>query len=110
MKKIFLAIFSLIIFVIFGVFVLTFSVTGNRESIPSISEYSALLSEEKPGSEFNNNSVMKLLTLNIAHGRKDGISQIFQSKEKIKCNLDDIVSYIQHPKYKKRRILYRKEF
>lgn len=31
------------------------------------------------------------MTLNMAHGRKDGFSQIFLSKAKIRSNLDDIV-------------------
>ena len=53
------------------------------------------LSEEKRMSDWDKNTVLKILTLNIAHGRKDGPNQIFQGTERIKSNLDDIVSLLQ---------------
>ena len=94
-KKLFFTVALTITLIISTAFILTLSITGARESVPSISEYPVLLSNEKYVPELNNNSVLKILTLNIAHGRKDGASQIFQSKEKIKCNLDDIVCLLQ---------------
>ncbi|MCK5311674.1 MAG: endonuclease/exonuclease/phosphatase family protein [Desulfobacteraceae bacterium] len=94
-KKLFPTIFFTIALIICSAFILTLCVAGKRESVPVISEYPVLLSKEKHVPSLNNNSVMKILTLNIAHGRKDGASQIFQSKEEIKSNLDDIVSLLQ---------------
>jgi endonuclease/exonuclease/phosphatase family metal-dependent hydrolase len=94
-KKLFLTIFSIILFIYCTAFILTFFVIGKRELVPPISKHPVLLPEEKFVSEWHNNSVVKILTLNIAHGRKNGVSQIFQSKEKIKSNLDEIVSLLQ---------------
>jgi endonuclease/exonuclease/phosphatase family metal-dependent hydrolase len=76
------------IFIVCSVFVLPISLAGKRESVPNVSNYSGVNIQ-------NNASVIKMLTLNIAHGRKDGIHQIFQSKEMIRSNLDDIVSLIK---------------
>ena len=87
-KKLFVTVFFTITLIVCTVFILTFCLTGERNSVPSISE-----GRYAPG--LNNNTVFKILTLNIAHGRKDGASQIFQSKEKIKCNLDEIVSLLK---------------
>ncbi|MCD4743654.1 MAG: endonuclease/exonuclease/phosphatase family protein [Desulfobacteraceae bacterium] len=94
-KTLFLTILFTITLIICTVFILTLCVTGKRESVPSIPEYLFALPEEKHVTSLNKNSVLKLLTLNIAHGRKHGASQIFQSKEKIQSNLDDIVSLLQ---------------
>lgn len=38
---------------------------------------------------------LKLLSLNLAHGRKDGINQIFQSRQTIRNNLDDIADILK---------------
>ncbi len=38
----------------------------------------------------SNAKVLKLLTLNIAHGRKDAMNQVFLSKERIQQNLSEI--------------------
>lgn len=94
-KKLFLTVLLTIALIVCTVFILTFCVTGARESVPPISECPVLLSEKKHVPGLNKNSVLKILTLNIAHGRKDGTNQIFQSKKKIKSNLDDIVSLLQ---------------
>ncbi len=94
-KKILLTIFSIIVLTICSVFILTFYLTGERESFPLVSKHPVLPSEGKQVLSLNNNAVLKILTLNVAHGRKDGANQIFQSSEKIKSNLDDIVSLIR---------------
>ena len=72
-------------------YIVTYNLAGERYSVPIISEYPVSLSKGKHVSRKNNSTVLKILTLNIAHGRKDGVNQIFQSKEKIKSNLDEIV-------------------
>jgi endonuclease/exonuclease/phosphatase family metal-dependent hydrolase len=40
------------------------------------------------------NSVLKILTLNVAHGRKDAFNQMFVSKETIQKNLSDIAAVL----------------
>ena len=42
----------------------------------------------------NITGVLKLLTLNVAHGRKDATNQIFLSKERIQQNLTEIASVL----------------
>ena len=37
---------------------------------------------------------LKVLTLNVAHGRKDGTNQLFLSKETIEANLTDIANVL----------------
>ncbi|WP_455206592.1 endonuclease/exonuclease/phosphatase family protein [Kaarinaea lacus] len=46
-----------------------------------------------PGRE-NKNGVLKILTLNVAHGRKDAFNQMFVSKETIQQNLADIAAVL----------------
>lgn len=38
---------------------------------------------------------LRVLTLNVAHGRKDGFNQIFQSKETIRRNLGEIAAVLR---------------
>lgn len=40
--------------------------------------------------------VLKVMTLNLAHGRKDGFNQILLSQSKIKSNLADIAKVLKH--------------
>ena len=35
---------------------------------------------------------LKVLTLNVAHGRKDGVNQLFQSEERIRRNLTEVTA------------------
>jgi endonuclease/exonuclease/phosphatase family metal-dependent hydrolase len=46
--------------------------------------------QRAPGS-----STLRLLSLNMAHGRKDSFSQFFVSEADIRQNLDDIVEFLQ---------------
>lgn len=43
----------------------------------------------------NASPLLKVMTLNLAHGRKDGFNQIFQSKSRIKRNLADIANVLK---------------
>ena len=45
-------------------------------------------------SAHNKNGTLKVLTLNVAHGRKDGTNQLFLSKEIIEANLSDIANIL----------------
>jgi len=42
----------------------------------------------------SNNGVLKVLTLNVAHGRKDGFNQMLVTKETIEQNLSDIAAVL----------------
>lgn len=42
----------------------------------------------------NKTDTLKVLTLNVAHGRKDGTNQLFLSKETIEANLTDIATIL----------------
>jgi len=68
----------------FSVQVKTETESGNLPSDQSISY---------KGSN-NRNGLLKVLTLNVAHGRKDGTNQLFLSKETIEANLTDIASIL----------------
>ena len=54
-------------------------------------------SEREPSSPGSSHSI-KLMTLNIAHGRKDGGHQMFQKTATIKSNLDDIAAVLRREK------------
>ena len=41
-------------------------------------------------------SVLRVATLNMAHGRKDGFNQLFVGEAKHKANLDDIADVLSH--------------
>ncbi|MCP3901317.1 MAG: hypothetical protein GY707_16555 [Desulfobacteraceae bacterium] len=94
-SKFFITIVFITTLIISIAFILTLNVAGNRNSVPSVSKHSALLPGEKAITGLNNNSVFEILTLNIAHGRKNGPNQIFQSKNKIKSNLDEVASLLK---------------
>jgi hypothetical protein len=40
------------------------------------------------------NEALKIMTLNMAHGRKEAFNQFFVSTDKIKSNLTDIVEVL----------------
>ena len=42
----------------------------------------------------NRNGTLKVLTLNVAHGRKDGTNQIFLNKQTIETNLTDVADLL----------------
>ena len=42
----------------------------------------------------NKNGTLKVLTLNVAHGRKDGTNQIFLNKQTIETNLTDVADML----------------
>jgi len=48
----------------------------------------------QPATKQHVSPVLKVMTLNLAHGRKDGFNQIFLSKSRIKTNLDDIAKVL----------------
>jgi len=47
------------------------------------------------GASVYTSQTLKVMTLNLAHGRKDGFNQIFLSKSKIHQNLEDIIEFLK---------------
>ena len=95
MKKLFLTTIPTIALIFFSAFFLTINVAGKQKASPTLLKHQEVLSEENHFKNLNNNTVFTVLTLNIAHGRKDGASQIFQKSNQIKSNLYDISSLLK---------------
>jgi endonuclease/exonuclease/phosphatase family metal-dependent hydrolase len=70
---------------------------GERHAVPSLSGlFRPVLGAEPPGG--NPGGSLKVMTLNLAHGRKDGPNQIFLSRERIASNLRDIAEILKDEK------------
>ena len=67
--------------------------SGEPRSIPRIAQHS-LHSSESDQTAPPREGVLKVLTLNVAHGRSDGRNQIFQKTKKIRSNLDTIAKLL----------------
>ena len=81
----------ILLFNIFLFFLLSACSPSQPKALKSVQmttsdKQSSSQSDTKP----NASGILKVMTLNLAHGRKDGFNQIFQSKSKIKKNLADI--------------------
>lgn len=50
---------------------------------------------EAPAAPDQDGDVMKVMTMNLAHGRKDGPNQLFQRARRIQSNLDEVAEVIQ---------------
>jgi len=88
--------FSLTSLVLIGISTITIPslLTGPAQLIPPIVNTAEQVSEK------NSHSViplttLKVMTLNLAHGRKDGWHQIFQSPATIKSNLTEIATVLR---------------
>ena len=57
---------------------------GSKFSIPS----THIISDKE--TETGKRTSLKVMTLNVAHGRKDGMHQLFRKRDTIKANLNDI--------------------
>lgn len=95
MKKISLTIISAIALIFCCLFLVAINVAGKQKTFPTVLEYQNLLSDENQVTSINNNTIFTLLTLNLAHGRKDGVSQIFQKNSEIRSNLDEIIALLK---------------
>ena len=80
----------IILIYVFILLVLFFKhLSGKTEKI----ECKAL--DNQKGAKNNISSNLKVMTINLAHGRSDGRSQILQNKDKIKINLDKAAEVIK---------------
>jgi endonuclease/exonuclease/phosphatase family metal-dependent hydrolase len=93
--KIFFSIISVFLFIVCSAFLLTKNVTGKSKSCPAILNHQDALIAKNHSVKKNENGVITLLSLNIAHGRSDGVNQIFQNSKSIKSNLDEIISLLK---------------
>ena len=78
---------------IFALYVSSFSLAGEPKEQLIISRLPAIMADSKKVDHTNRPS-LKVMTLNIAHGRKDGTSQLLLNTSTIKSNLNDIARVI----------------
>lgn len=85
---------SIVTAIVASVFVLTSAIGGKREMTPPVVNYPP--PSEKGLDELTaDKTLLKILTLNVAHGRKVWPNQIFQNENGIKSNLDAIVTMLK---------------
>ncbi len=75
-----------------AIFAMTYFVQGETMTVPEVlhfPQHPDMQTGKHPPAE------MKIMTLNIAHGRKDGFSQILQDSAGIRSHLDDIVKTVK---------------
>ena len=77
-----------------SIFVLTSSISGEREMTPPILNYPPTPEKDRDEPTATT-TTLTVMTLNIAHGRKVWPNQMFQSGSGIKSNLDDIVTMLK---------------
>jgi len=78
-----------------AVLALTCCAHGPAEFSPAVNrhpKFSATVQENADRTE------LKLMTLNMAHGRKDGFSQIFQTEKELLSHLDEIADVLKREK------------
>lgn len=91
LKKIIKRSFLLLVFAVIVVFVATFATRGARQAIvPLVSS-----SVSQDNSAISGAGSLRVMTLNIAHGRKKAYNQLFLSSKKIKENLSDIATFVR---------------
>ncbi len=91
LKKIIQRFFLLLVFGVIVVFITIFATKGVRQSIIPLMSVSA--SQDNAATVGVGN--LKVMTLNIAHGRKKAYNQLFLSSKKIKENLSDIARFVK---------------
>jgi endonuclease/exonuclease/phosphatase family metal-dependent hydrolase len=77
-----------------AIFAFTPSMSGEREVKPTVRRHSAASqpAAERSGGESNS---LKVMTLNVAHGRGDGPNQVLQKGKSIRENLDEIAAVLR---------------
>ena len=77
-----------------AIFAFAPSMSGEREVRPTVTRHSAASqpAAERSGGERNS---LKVMTLNVAHGRGDGPNQVLQKGKTIRANLDEIAAVLR---------------
>ena len=75
-----------------GLWIVTSTLVGEPRAFPPVQE---LPSPAGTTSEAPRRETLRVLTLNLAHGRKDGMSHILCSTSTIQANLDDIAAVLR---------------
>ncbi len=88
--------FSLIAAIlIVSAFTLAYYITGEPESIPEARFHRVPISPEAGVAEEEIRSTLRVLTLNLGHGRMDGPNQILQPNASIASNLDFVAAVLK---------------
>ncbi len=77
-----------------AIFGITTCLTGERESHPVIKTMEGVPARESRSSGPSTDR-LKVLTVNIAHGRRDGPNQLLQSEGDIRANLDELAALLR---------------
>ncbi len=92
MKKIIIIAVLFILILIVSIYSLTISMSGDSIVIPEVKTTKLKSFNQRGG------TTIKLMSLNLAHGRLKGPNQVFQSDRNIDANLDVIASVINREK------------
>ena len=87
---------SLSVMAVTATFIFLSSMCGDREARPQILTYS-ISSFLTPDIPLSSKCSLKVMTLNIAHGRCDGPNQVLQNDKNLKINLLFHHSPIKYP-------------
>ncbi|MGE0083054.1 MAG: endonuclease/exonuclease/phosphatase family protein [Desulfococcaceae bacterium] len=78
-----------------AVLALTCCAHGPAEFSPAVNRHPGFSAANQENAD---RTELKLMTLNMAHGRKDGFSQIFQTEKEILSHLDEIADVLNREK------------
>lgn len=93
-KRITIAVAAFFLLVLFTAVLLTISLTGEKSSIPSIVSSGAKI-EKSTESKICNRPVLKIASLNIAHGRNQSFNQFFLDRREIEQNLKSVIKDLE---------------
>jgi hypothetical protein len=96
-STIIIALFSGLLAGIAAVFLIVSGMAGETEKKLLVSTNLVVL-ENTAESDILKKPRLKVMTLNITHGRKDGPNQVFQRARTIKSNLDEIAEVVNREK------------
>lgn len=80
--------------VVFGI---TSCLAGERQSFPVVKS-AAGSGAESPCGSGTTSTPLRVMTVNIAHGRKDGPNQLLQGSGSIRANLDELAALLRREK------------
>ena len=85
----------LFLMTIIGMSIITFITAGTEYYIPQIKTITTSYADT---ALIDHSQTLKVLTLNIAHGRKDGFHQALENESTLKNNLNDIADVLKEEK------------
>lgn len=94
-KKIFAAIFSGFAILCLAAAFFPYLISEKGDKVPVVVEIST---GSGPNKSYQDKDTLRVMTLNLAHGRGTGFSQIFSSEKKLDSNLERIAEVIEREK------------